>query len=282
MRSTHPTILAVGGRDPSGGAGLRADVETIAALGGRALEAATCDTEQDSVNAYSCAAADAGALRARIEELAARHPIDAVKIGLTPTPAIVDAVAGALTMLARVPVVLDPVLAAGGGYVFCDDETTRTIARRLLPRAAVATPNLGEALRLAPGARDADAAAARILQQGCGALLITGAAADEERLHHRLYRAAHAPLTITCARLPHRYHGSGCTLASALALELARAAPLARAARRAHDYAYRCLARAPIPVRGNPHPERGRREANYQRRCGVRGVRGNLRPERRR
>ncbi len=256
---THPTILAVAGRDPGGGAGIRADVETIAALGARALEVVTCDTEQDSIDAYSCEAADAGAVCARIEELAAHHSIDAVKIGLTPTPAIVEAIARALAALPPAKVVLDPVLAAGGGYVFCDDQTTQSILRRLLPRADVATPNLAEAMRLAPGARNADAAAAHVLRDGCGAVLITGAAKNGERLEHRLYRADDKPLAITCRRLPHRYHGSGCTLSSALAVELARATPTARAVRRAHEYTWRCLARAPIPARGNPRPDHGGR-----------------------
>ena len=256
---THPTILVVAGHDPGGGAGVRADVATVDALGAHALTAITCDTEQDSVNARSCKAADAGALRARIEELAARHPIDAVKIGLTPTPAIVEAITLALAALPRAQVVLDPVLAAGGGYVFCDDETTRLIARRLLPHVDVATPNLGEALRLAAGERTADAAAARLLRSGCDALLITGARAGGERLEHRLYRAMETPLAIPYRRLPHRYHGSGCTLSSALAVELARGAPLARAVRRAHEYTYRCLVRAPIPARGNPRPDHGER-----------------------
>ena len=257
--NTHPTILVVAGRDPGGGAGACADVATIAALGGRALTAITCDTEQDSVDARSCEAAEAGAVRARIEELAARHPIDAVKIGLTPTPAIVEAIARALAALPTAKVVLDPVLAAGGGYVFCDDATTRSIARRLLPRADVATPNLAEALRLVPGARNADAAAARMLRDGCGAVLITGAAKNGARLEHRLYRADGKPLAITCRRLPHRYHGSGCTLSSALAVALARAVPTVRAVRYAHAYTWRCLARAPIPAHGNPCPDHGGR-----------------------
>ncbi len=252
----HPTILAVSGLDPGGGAGAHADIETITALGARARAAVTCYTRQDSVNAHSCEAGDADVVRRRITGLAATETIAAVKIGLTPTAQIADAVADALAALPGTPVVLDPVLAAGGGYVFCDEAATAQIIARLLPLATVATPNLAEAARLAAGAGDASAMAERILESGCGAVLITGESEDGGRLRHRLYDGGAAPLDITCERLAHRYHGSGCTLSSALAVELARGLPAAAAARRAHDYTYRCLLRAPIPRRGNPVPRR--------------------------
>jgi len=292
------TILAVSGLDPGGGAGARADAETAAALGARALAVITCRTRQDSVNAQSCAPADADAVRRRIGELAANEPIAAVKIGLTPSAPVVDAVADALAVLPNTPVVLDPVLAAGGGYLFCDDATVARIVARLLPLATVATPNLDEAARLAavvampdaaarreavvatpkpagtarrdavaaapkPAAAqcaaatgDAAAMAAKILESGCGAVLITGESESNGQLRHRLYRNGAPPCDITCQRLPHRYHGSGCTLSSALAVELARGASIVEAARRAHDYTYRCLLRAPIPRHGNPAPRR--------------------------
>ncbi|MDD9806944.1 MAG: bifunctional hydroxymethylpyrimidine kinase/phosphomethylpyrimidine kinase [Gammaproteobacteria bacterium] len=250
------TILAVSGLDPGGGAGARADAETAAALGARALAVITCRTRQDSVNAQSCAPADADAVRRRIGELAANEPIAAVKIGLTPSAPVVDAVADALAALPNTPVVLDPVLAAGGGYLFCDDATTARIAARLLPLSTVATPNLSEAARLAAVVDDAAAMAAKILNTGCGAVLITGESESNGQLRHRLYRNGAPPCDITCQRLPHRYHGSGCTLSSALAVELARGASIVEAARRAHDYTYRCLLRAPIPRHGNPAPQR--------------------------
>lgn len=305
------TILAVSGFDPGGGAGAHADAETAAALGARTLAVITCRTRQDSVNARSCAPADADAVRRRIGELAAAEPVAAVKIGLTPSVSVVDAVADALAALPEMPVVLDPVLAAGGGYVFCDDATVARIAARLLPLATVATPNLGEAARLAavaatpdmaetgreaaaampnpatqheavtaapntmaagrlavaatpnPAAAqcaahadDAAAMAAKILASGCGAVLITGESENNGQIRHRLYRNGAPPCDITCQRLPHRYHGSGCTLSSALAVELARGATIEQAARRAHDYTYRCLLRASIPRHGNPVPQR--------------------------
>ena len=277
------TILAVSGLDPGGGAGARADAETAAALGARALAVITCRTRQDSVNAQSCAPADADAVRRRIGELAANEPIAAIKIGLTPSAPVVDAVADALAALPNTPVVLDPVLAAGGGYLFCDDVTAARIASRLLPLATVVTPNLAEATRLAAVVAMPDAAArretvaaalkpaaaqcaapaghaaamaAKILNTGCGAVLITGESESNGQLRHRLYRNGAPPCDITCQRLPHRYHGSGCTLSSALAVELARGASIVEAARRAHDYTYRCLLRAPIPRHGNPVPKR--------------------------
>ncbi|MDD9860653.1 MAG: bifunctional hydroxymethylpyrimidine kinase/phosphomethylpyrimidine kinase [Nitrospira sp.] len=95
--------------------------------------------------------------------------------------------------------------------------------------------------------------AAKILNAGCGAV-ITGESESNGQLRHRLYRNDAPPCDITCRRLPHRYHGSGCTLSSALAVELARGASIEEAARRAHDYTYRCLLRAPIPKCGNPAP----------------------------
>jgi hydroxymethylpyrimidine/phosphomethylpyrimidine kinase len=169
-----------------------------------------------------------------------------------------DALAGLIRELAEGfagPVVLDPVLAAGGGRDLASGALEKAIAD-LLPATRLATPNRAEARRLT-GRAPADEAARAMLDAGCGAVLLTGAdEADGEEVVNRLFEPGKPPRDYHWRRLSGVYHGSGCTLASACAAGLARGLRVADAVEAAQSFAWTALARGHAPGRGQRLPRR--------------------------
>ena len=158
-------------------------------------------------------------------------PVAAIKIGLLASLGAVDALHDVLADFETIPVVLDPVGRAGGGAPLADDDLMRAVAARLLPRTTVATPNTREAFRLAPGAATVGAAARRLLESGCGHVLVTGADEATPGVVNRLYESGGRVESFEWPRVDGVFHGSGCTLAASLAAGLARGlAPRAAAA----------------------------------------------------
>lgn len=245
MTSGHPPrVLIVAGSDPVAGAGLQADLKTVAALGGYAMTAVTAITVQDTrgVTALHPLPPElvASQMRACLEDVGA----DAVKIGILVTPAIVAAVAGVLADYPGLPVVMDPVLAATVGGALLEAAGLATLRQRLLPRVSLITPNLDECARLTgltlAGEADWLAAARRLAgETGGGAVLIKGGHGRGERVvdllwHHGEVHRFERP------RRPMPpgggWHGTGCTLASAVAMGLAQGLALPAAVAMAIDY----------------------------------------------
>ena len=215
------TVLCLSGHDPGGGAGLQADIETLAAHGVHALGVITALTVQDSRNVRRVIATDPALLDEQLEVLLADVQPDAVKLGLLGSVAQLEVLVRHLARLA-VPVVCDPVLRAGGGTDLVAVDYPAELRRRLLPQVTVLTPNASEARRLVPGAGgDLDACAAALLADGCQRVLITGGDERDAEVINRCY--GHGTPTRSCQwpRLPETFHGAGCTLASAIAARLA-------------------------------------------------------------
>ena len=220
-----PVVLCVSGHDPVGGAGIQADIEAVVANGCYACSAITCLTVQDSCNVTALHVQPVQQIVSQIRAVLNDIPVAAIKIGLLGTEEIALAVAGILRETAPLPVVLDPVLAAGGGALLADARLLEAIRQCLLPRATLLTPNSHEARLLAAGPDDLDGCARRLREQGCGHVLITGAHEAETQVINRLYGPDDEPHLSAWERLPGSYHGSGCTLASAIAARLALAGP---------------------------------------------------------
>lgn len=250
----RPTVLCLSGHDPGGGAGLHADIETIAALGGHAAGIITAHTVQDTTDVRRVVAADAALMREQADALLADLSIGAVKIGLLGGVEQVGFVAGLVARIGR-PAVADPVLRAGGGAELGSDALAAEIQRALLPCIDVLTPNASEARRLA-GREDLDACGAMLLDAGARHVLITGGDEPGEPVVNRWYRRDGRPRAFSWPRLRGPYHGAGCTLASAIATLLARGMPVAEALADAQAYVHRALERAFAPGKGRPIPGR--------------------------
>ncbi|HTT09055.1 MAG TPA: hydroxymethylpyrimidine/phosphomethylpyrimidine kinase [Gammaproteobacteria bacterium] len=247
-------VLSIGGHDPTGGAGLQADIEAISAQHCRAFTLVTALTAQNTQKFFDMIPVDATDFLRQAGRLLADIPMHACKIGLIPDVSIAKALASLFTgHLAGCPVVLDPVLASGGGHVTADLPTREAILK-LLPHVAVLTPNSEEARKLT-GEKELPRAAEALRRRGCMHVLITGTHEDTPQVLNTLYNDTGAH-TFACERLPHIYHGSGCTLASALAAHLALGVPVPNATQRALDYTWNTLKNAQHVGQGQWHPLR--------------------------
>lgn len=264
-----PVVLAIGGQDPSGGAGIQADIEAVAANGAHAATLVTCLTVQNSCDVYRLHPVAPELFTQQADRLLADIPVRAIKIGLLGSPEIAEAVSCLLQAHPRIPLVIDPVLAAGGGSELAGTELLQRLRDELLPRSELVTPNIPEALRLSGLDNDAhpDECAKPLLGLGAGAILITGTHAPGEasRITHRLYRPERPPRISQWPRLPGEYHGSGCTLAAAIAARLAGGEPLEQAVDTALAYTWHTLHRGFRNGRCQATPDRFFRIGRTQR-----------------
>ncbi len=248
------TILAIGGHDPSGGAGIQADIEAIAANGGHAVTAVTALTVQDTVNVSRVVPSEAGLFRQILETLDGDLRLDAIKIGLISDIDIAGVIAEFLDSHQGIPVVLDPVLAAGGGKELSSQQLRDFMLERLLPHVSLVTPNLPEAQRLT-GESDAASCASSLLGRGAKAVLVTGGHDEGDTIINRWFDA-NGEQRFEWERLEGEFHGSGCTLASAIAVFLARGMPMKLALRLAQAFTHDALAKADQIGRGQKIPRR--------------------------
>jgi len=258
MSSSPPLVLSFAAADPTGGAGLQADLLTIASLGCHPLSVLTAVTAQDTQGVDGLLALDPAWVTRQAECLLAELPVAAFKLGVLGSARNAAAVAAILAAQPRVPVVLDPVLASGRGDPLADAETLQVLRASLLARTTVLTPNSLEARALAQAAPDAElAGCARALTQlGCSYVLITGTHEAGTQVVNTLYGASGKLREDAWPRLPGEYHGSGCTLASAIAAFLARGLGIEDAVRKAQAYTWQALKEGFRPGRGQTLPNR--------------------------
>jgi len=258
MTDIPPTVLVVAGNDPSGGAGLAADLQAITAAGGHPAPVLTALTVQDTVNATAVEPVSPALVAAQMQAVLDDIPVAAVKIGLLATAAIAAAVADVLARHPGVPVVLDPVLVAAGGARLAEDALVGVILERLCPLTTLLTPNALEIRRLAPGHEDIGARADALRQAGCQFVLAKGGDepdAGGNEVLNTLYGAG-TPRVFRWPRLAGSFHGSGCTLASACAARLARGDAVEAAVANAQALTHGWLEHAFRPGRGQLVPLR--------------------------
>lgn len=246
-------VLTIAGSDSGGGAGIEADIKTISALGGYACTAITAVTAQDTQGVRGVHILPPDFVRLSIETVLGDIGADAIKIGMLGGAGTILAAAESLPP--GIPVVLDPVLVSTSGTRLLEAGAIALLREKLLPRAALVTPNLPEAEALT-GISPADdagivAAGRALIAQGAGAVLIKGGHGESGVLSDFLVHAG-GVVRFTHPRIPGRgTHGTGCTLAAAIATGLGQAMPLPDAARRAVDYLQRAITAAPGFGRGN-------------------------------
>jgi hydroxymethylpyrimidine/phosphomethylpyrimidine kinase len=238
-----PAVLCTGGHDPSGGAGIVADGEAIRAAGAHALTVATCLTAQDSCGLRRLWPQPPAQIDEQCRLLLEDARVAAIKIGLLGSTALAKVLTGVIQDHPDLPVVLDPVLATGTGQSVADAALCNQMRQRLFPAATVLTPNAPEAQALS-GAVAPDDCAERLLRLGCMWVLITGTHAPGELVINRLYGRNGTSTAWEWPRLSGDYHGSGCTLASAIAARLALGMNVPDAVAEAQAYTWQTLARA--------------------------------------
>jgi hydroxymethylpyrimidine/phosphomethylpyrimidine kinase len=248
--------------DPSGGAGLQADVLTIASMGCHPLSVVTAITVQDTSGVDDVLTMDSEWVIDQARTLLEDVPVAAFKIGLLGSVENIAAIAGILSDYPDIPLVLDPILASGRGDELANDDVLEAMRELLIPQCTLITPNSIEARRLALNEDDEsddptlEECARRLLRMGCEHVLITGTHEQTLKVVNTLYGERGVIRSDSWERLPGIYHGSGCTLASAIAALLAQDVALPEAVREAQEYTWQSLNSGFRPGMGQHIPDR--------------------------
>ena len=248
--------MVFAGSDPTGGAGIQADIEVLASQGCHAVTVITALTAQDTTGVKDSMAVDATWVIEQARAVLEDMPIAAFKIGMLGSHAIAEVVHTLIKEYPKVPVVLDPVLASAGGYQLADASLQGAMISLLLPLATVLTPNSLEARMLAPTADTLDACAQQLMEYGSEFVLVTGTHENTPEVVNTLYGNHRRLDTFHWERLPGSYHGSGCTLASAIAGMLAHGLDPFTATHEAQQYTWNTLKHARQLGKGQYLPNR--------------------------
>ncbi|MCG7599636.1 hydroxymethylpyrimidine/phosphomethylpyrimidine kinase [Halomonas sp. McH1-25] len=258
-----PVVLVLAGHDPTGGAGLVADAETVLACGGWPVTVPTSLTVQSTHDVFNVTPCAPDGIRDMAWALLDEFDVAAIKVGLIADEASLDAIEDVVRACPGIPLVIDPVLRAGGGKDLSTTALIDDFRHRLLPLVDILTPNRHELARLAgeDAGSDVDRVVA-LLSQGCQAVLVTGT--DDpppETPDDTVIHTLHTPETSRqwrWSRLPGQFHGSGCTLASAVATRLAVGESLVAACEQAQQFTWESLRHGWQPGTGQALPRRWR------------------------
>jgi hydroxymethylpyrimidine/phosphomethylpyrimidine kinase len=262
MSDIPPIVLTFAATDPSGGAGLQADILTIASMGCHPLSVVTAITVQDTSGVDDVQPMDAEWVIDQARTVLEDMPVAAFKIGLLGSVENIAAIAEIVSDYPDVPLVFDPVLASGRGDELANEDMLDALRELLLPQTTILTPNSMEARRLIVDEDNEkddpnlNECAKRIIQLGCEYVLITGTHEHTPKVINNLYGERGLVRSDNWPRLPGIYHGSGCTLAAAIAALLANGLPMEEAVREAQEYTWEALKYGFRPGMGQHIPDR--------------------------
>lgn len=262
MPELPPIVLVFAATDPSGGAGLQADIMTLSSMGCHPLSCVTAITIQDTMGVDDVMAIDAEWVADQARAVLEDMPVAAFKIGVLGSIETIAAIAEVVSDYPEIPLILDPVLASGRGDELATEEMVHGIRELLIPQTTVITPNSLEVRRLA--ANDADdnddpdlaECARRLVATGCEYVLVTGTHENTPQVINTLYGQEGVVRSDSWQRLPGTYHGSGCTLASAIAATIANGLSVPEAVKDAQEYTWQTLKAAFRPGMGQHIPDR--------------------------
>jgi hydroxymethylpyrimidine/phosphomethylpyrimidine kinase len=258
--SLPPIVLSFAGTDPTGGAGLQADLLTLSSMGCHAITVVTAITVQDTAGVEDVLPIDADWVSDQARVLLEDMPVAAFKIGVVGSVENCAAIAEVVSDYPDVPLILDPVLASGRGDEMATEDMIEAMREMLIPQTTIITPNSLEARRLADDGSDEERSledcARRILEMGCEYVLITGTHENTPQVVNTLYGQQGVIRSDSWERLPGSYHGSGCTLASAIAATLANGLDIPEAVREAQEYTWQTLNAGFRPGMGQHIPDR--------------------------
>jgi hydroxymethylpyrimidine/phosphomethylpyrimidine kinase len=257
-----PIVLTFAASDPSSGAGMQADILTIASMGCHPLTVVTAITVQDTSGVDDVQAIDAELVMNQARTVLEDMPVAAFKIGLLGSVENIAVIAEIISDYPDIPLVFDPVLSSGRGDELANEDMLDAMRELLLPQTTILTPNSLEARRLIQDEDndednpDLNECAKRIIQLGCEFVLITGTHENTSKVINSLHGERGFIRSDNWPRLPGIYHGSGCTLASAIAALLANGLTMEEAVREAQEYTWETLKYGFRPGMGQHIPDR--------------------------
>ncbi len=251
-------VLTIAGSDSGGGAGIQADLKTIASLGCYGMTAITAITAQNTMGVTAIHGVPPEILKAQLQAVLDDIGVDAVKIGMLHSPEMVELVAWAIDHYKLGNVVLDPVMVATSGDTLVGQDTIKVLVRELFGRALIVTPNLDEAALLLGHPIDSiaelDGAAVKLLGLGAKSALLKGGHLAGDDLVDVLAQPDHALIRLQSQRIESRnVHGTGCTLSSAIACFLALGLELPEAVTQARSYILRAIEKGARIRTGHGH-----------------------------
>lgn len=262
MPSLPPIVLTFAASDPTGGAGLQADLLTLASMGCHPLSVVTALTVQDTRGVDDIFPIDSDWVVDQARKLLEDMPVAAFKLGVLGSIDNITAIAEIISDYPEVPVILDPVLASGRGDTLAGEDMIIALRELIVPQTTVLTPNSMEARRLAEEDDDEDEepsleeCATRLVSLGSEFVLVTGTHENTPEVINVLYGEEGVVRSDRWKRLPGSFHGSGCTLASAIAATMANGLDVAEAVREAQEYTWQALAHGFRPGMGQHLPDR--------------------------
>ncbi len=241
-------VLVVAGSDSGGGAGIQADIKTVTGLGGYAATAVTALTAQNTLGVHGVLGVEPAFIRKQMDAVLDDIGADCLKTGMLHNAEVIEAVCD-VASAAKIPLVADPVMVAKGGAPLLDSDAVGALRERLLPLAAIVTPNVPEAETLLgrriASREEMEEAAYALADAGPGAVLVKGGHMDGDRLFDVLLDDGSIHVFETARIETAHTHGTGCTLASAVATGIAQGMKLPAAVGRAQAYVVEAIRRAP-------------------------------------
>jgi len=256
MNSNPPIVLSLAGHDPSGGAGIQADIETVTSLGARITTVVTALTVQDTQKVYKVIPVDADLIKEQARAVLEDMPVAAFKIGIMGSMENIEAVHEIIHQYPNIPVVMDPIIRAGDGSRLSNEDMTLAFSDLIFPLTTIVTPNSHEAMWLASEADNLDSCAQELMDDGCEYVLLTGTHESTKDVKNSLYHQHRKIEDFYWQRLAHEYHGSGCTIASAIAALLAQGLDMFNAVNEAQSYTWEALNAGQQIGLGQYHPDR--------------------------
>jgi hydroxymethylpyrimidine/phosphomethylpyrimidine kinase len=262
MADLPPIVLVFAAADPSGGAGLQADIMTLSSMGCHPLSVVTAVTIQDTMGVDDVSPIDAEWVADQARCVLEDMPVAAFKIGLLGNVEQAAIIAEVVSDYPEVPLVLDPVLASGRGDELVTEEMVVALKELLIPQTTILTPNSLEVRRLAAEeGEDSDGpdlaeCAKRLVALGCEYVLVTGTHENTVQVVNTLYGQNGVVRSDSWQRLAGTYHGSGCTLASAIAATIANGLEVSDAVKDAQEYTWQALKAGFRPGMGQHIPDR--------------------------
>ena len=258
LSGQYPRVLSIAGSDSGGGAGIQADLKTFCAHGCYGMTAITALTAQNTVGVQAIHAAPAAFLKTQLQSVLDDIGVDAVKIGMLHSPELVEVVAWAIDQYALKNVVLDPVMVATSGDRLIAEETVSVLVSELFPRTDLVTPNLDEAglllNRSLTRQSDLQNATMDLLLMGANAVLLKGGHLPGDMLIDVLQMKDSDPVFFESTRIPSKnVHGTGCSLSSAIAANLALGLVLEPAVEQARGYIFQAIAQGAAVRTGHGH-----------------------------
>jgi hydroxymethylpyrimidine/phosphomethylpyrimidine kinase len=269
MIKSLPKVMTFSATDPTGGAGLQADILTISSLGCHPVSIATGFTVQDTIGVNKLIPIDSELVNDQARFILEDMEVDIFKLGLLGSKENITTIAEIISDYPDIPLIIDPVLASGRGDEFTDIEARNMMMELLFPESLLITPNSLEARQLTCNEEEnsdlaIEVCADRFKEMGCENILITGTHENTENIINTLYNSSNQTIPYHWDRLPGSYHGSGCTLAAAISAYYALGLSIDEAVEEAQHFTWQTLKNGFKPGMGQFIPNRFFRDSDFE------------------